>query len=950
MKSFPSITLLVYMSCSTMFVHAQPNNIRKYSIENGLVNNDILKIYNDSQGFIWLCTLGGLSRYDGSRFTNYTTGNGLTNDMINDIFETAPREFIVAQNLDGPRLLRNGRLQPLPAADKITLNGFYSTYKSQILATTDLNGVIKWANGRFTPVNTVHKESISSMTVVNDSTWLILQEHTSIRLTDTTLRPLSPDYTLDAICTYTDSRQRTWIGTAHGLRLLEPGMQHGQPLHFIPLPHSFNLPILREAYISYLMEDSQANIWVGSNKGLIKITGDSASAIFTEQDGLPVSIINCIMEDRQHNIWVGTPLGLAKFSLNNDIRTFTLNFGLRHDGTALVLPITQGNFLLFDGKSIHHLNLRSGKIASSLLVDSSGYLVYKLDEEQVLLIHRKKGMIYHAGKEEPEIVDWPDLGFNSIARIDSVHFLASRSNRIFVISGGNLTEKLVLPVQSTVFQLLAGKNGVVWAGTKDSGLAKIKIVNNCDSLQLTVIDTIIQRLPDMRIRALYAASENDLWIASRYKGVVRLTGLSNGKYDMQHYGTRQGLCSDFARTINKDSKENIWVGTMQGVDKLVPDGNSYRVFNFGVINSFYSATHEICFLNNNELLTTGPYIMHARDVKQDTLPPTPVYITNEGKEDTLPYNKAQIYFEFSAPQFINEDFTIYSYRLHGSGDSSWTFPGKSHSVYFANLRSGKYIFEVRALGFNGKWGQSAIHSFIVSTPFWEKAWFILLLVASVAILIYFLYRYRVRQLVRLQKIRTRIATDLHDEIGSTLTNISILSSLSKKHLLQAGKVHDFLQRISEEVDSSSQALDDIVWSVNTNHDTLEETVTRMRRYAAELFDAGNTSYELYLDQAFEERKLSMEQRRDVYLLYKEAVNNISKHAFAKHVHIRVTIEHNQLLLLIKDDGKGFVASNEYSQHGLNGMRDRVRKWKGKISIESEPVRGTIIQIALPLSR
>ncbi len=183
----------------------------------------------------------------------------------------------------------------------------------------------------------------------------------------------------------------------------------------------------------------------------------------------------------------------------------------------------------------------------------------------------------------------------------------------------------------------------------------------------------------------------------------------------------------------------------------------------------------------------------------------------------------------------------------------------------------------------------------------------------------------------------------------TLSSISILSRLSKNNLSHPQKANDFLQRISEEVTSSSQALDDIIWSVNTSHDTLEETVARMRRYAAELFDAANISYDLDLDPAFEEKKLIMEQRRDLYLIYKEAVNNIFKHADAKQVSIKVGIDQHQLLLHIKDDGKGFETNKESDRHGLKGMKERVKKWKGKIEIESGANEGVSIQIRLPVA-
>jgi signal transduction histidine kinase len=225
----------------------------------------------------------------------------------------------------------------------------------------------------------------------------------------------------------------------------------------------------------------------------------------------------------------------------------------------------------------------------------------------------------------------------------------------------------------------------------------------------------------------------------------------------------------------------------------------------------------------------------------------------------------------------------------------------------------------------------------------------LILVAFIGLLLLTGIVLRNKRQKQLQSMRNSIATDLHDEIGSNLTNISILTTLSKSNLSRPDQANNFLQRISEEVSSSSQALDDIIWSVNTNHDTLEETVARMRRYAAELFDAANIRYDLQLDPAFEEKKLIMEQRRDLYLLYKEAVNNIFKHAEAKQVIIKVALSQRQLMLTIKDDGKGFETGKESTRHGLKGMTERVKKWKGKIDIASSFNQGVCIQIQLPIA-
>ncbi|HEY0680501.1 MAG TPA: two-component regulator propeller domain-containing protein [Chitinophagaceae bacterium] len=940
---------------------AQKLNIWKYTIEDGLVNNDVLNIYQDGQGFIWLCTRGGLSHYDGSRFTNYTTDNGLTHDMINDIYEIAPGEFIVAQNMNGPRLLKNGQLAPLKPISKLILNRFYSINNKRLLATTDYNGIVEWNKGEFRPVNPAYTKTVAGMAIVKDSLWLLYEEVDSAQLTTPSLKPWSSETYLGLTSVFTDSRFRTWIATSRELKLLDPHTLPGQPIQTLALPRFIDLPFLKNTRINAIIEDSRGNYWIGTSNGLIKIDKDGTSHIYTQNDGLPSPAINCIKEDRHHNIWIGTVNGLAKFSLNQTINTIAGKYSYPYTNNVTIAPITDTSVWFFDGNTIRKLNLSTGLAKN--MVSVAGYGVYKTDKNELLITSSRKGQIYQYWNEGTETIEWPDKSFEAVIRVNEKDFIGAEGNRLYVISKGRYIEKLTIPSVGKVEYLASGKRGMLWAGTRENGLVKISIEQSGDSLQLKITDTLEGRLPDRHIRAAFADKENEIWIGTRYKGVIRVLELPDGKYELQHYGTREGLSSDFVfKAIIRDTAGNIWVGSAQGLDKLIPEGNKYRVFKIGRLNKFFYRVTDIHLLRNKYLLATSyPSLSFVQDLQQDTLPSLPVYLTriSTGPDDTssllyvnearLSYNKAQIYFEFSSPQYLNEDFTQYSYRLLGGHDTSWNSVGKSRSVYFANLRPGSYTFETRALGFNGQWGRPASYSFIVSTPFWQKSWFILLVIIAASLLIYALYRYRMQQLIRLHKVRNRIATDLHDEIGSNLTNISILSSLSKKSLSQPEKAGNFLQRISEEVASSSQALDDIIWSVNSNHDTLEETVTRMRRYAAELFDAANISNELYLDPAFEEKKLSMEQRRDIYLLYKEAVNNISKHAEAKQVSIQLAIVHNQLVLEIKDDGKGFLPGKISDRHGLNGMTERVKKWKGKIEIESAVQKGTTIHIRLPLS-
>ena len=206
---------------------------------------------------------------------------------------------------------------------------------------------------------------------------------------------------------------------------------------------------------------------------------------------------------------------------------------------------------------------------------------------------------------------------------------------------------------------------------------------------------------------------------------------------------------------------------------------------------------------------------------------------------------------------------------------------------------------------------------------------------------------RNRRIKQLQNMRNSIADDLHDDIGSTLTNISILSELSKQHLDPKDNASKFLTRISEEINTTSQALDDIIWSVNVRNDSVDEIMLRMRRYAGELFDAGGLKYKLRFDDGLSGIKLSMDQRRDLYLIFKEAVNNIYKHANASEVAIELNKEAHQLVMRIKDDGKGFDAKPSH-RNGFKNMQNRAQKWKGHLQIESVLCKGTSVILFFPL--
>ncbi|RYF96987.1 MAG: hypothetical protein EOO00_01335, partial [Chitinophagaceae bacterium] len=313
----------------------------------------------------------------------------------------------------------------------------------------------------------------------------------------------------------------------------------------------------------------------------------------------------------------------------------------------------------------------------------------------------------------------------------------------------------------------------------------------------------------------------------------------------------------------------------------------------------------------------------------------------------LAYDENSVSFTYAGLDFQSRAGLQYFYRLTGY-DDQWIDAGQRTYAAYTNLMPGNYSFEVKAFNQSvngyGPITQLAIH---VTPPYWQTWWFLALGIALLVGSLYALYRYRIHQVLAMQQIRSRIATDLHDDIGSTLTNINILSELSKKNLDDKKEANLFLNRIGEEVNISSQALDDIVWSINKDNDTVEQTVARMRRYASEVFDNMHISYTMQADKDIANRKLNMELRRDLYLLFKEAINNICKHAHATHVETRVWVEKKKLHLDISDNGVGFNTTVPTHRNGLRGLHTRVSKWKGEIEIRSGHGEGTQLRIVLP---
>ena len=222
------------------------------------------------------------------------------------------------------------------------------------------------------------------------------------------------------------------------------------------------------------------------------------------------------------------------------------------------------------------------------------------------------------------------------------------------------------------------------------------------------------------------------------------------------------------------------------------------------------------------------------------------------------------------------------------------------------------------------------------------AGFVMLLVAAGFII-------RNKRQQQIQQMRNSIAADLHDDIGSTLTHISILSELSSKSVHPDNEASKFLIRLNQQVYATGQALDDIIRNVRVRNDSMEDILLRMRRFAAELFDAEEIDYQLDFDEKLTGIKICMEQRHDLYLIFKEALNNISKHADASCVRIHLFKENNCIRMRIEDNGQG-INKRHPNRNGLSNMQARAEKWGGRLQLHPGQNTGTVVVLTLPVKK
>ncbi|HHQ48308.1 MAG TPA: hypothetical protein ENK19_05430, partial [Acidobacteria bacterium] len=466
---------------------------------------------------------------------------------------------------------------------------------------------------------------------------------------------------------------------------------------------------------------------------------------------------------------------------------------------------------------------------------------------------------------------------------------------------------------------------------------------------------------------LHVDGQGRLWAGTTHGGVGRLDDPTAQHPHWQRYTTAEGLSSDGVLALADDGRGNLYVGSMRGIDRLhvVSGAVEHLDTRDGLAaNSVISACRDgagdlwfgtgagVSRLRPRQRPAIEPPLALIESVSIGGKPaPVPELGTRQAGPFRCPVGTHDLEVRFAAVCLGGGHRLRYRYALGGEG-APWSSPARAGRVHLGGLAPDRYVLRVRAELPGGRAGPEARMSFFIPPPLWRRWWFqsgILLLVLMGA---WQWHRSRVRRLVEVQRVRERIASDLHDELGLSLSQISILSEVARRDAEERGASSEELGLIGETARSLIDATSDMAWALDPSKDNLGSVLSRVRRLAGDICEGAGVHLDVQVEDGLQDISLPSEVRRHLLLILKEAIHNALRHGHPSTIVFRATRHAGVLQMSVEDDGDGFDPTSaevrEREGHGLAGMTRRAEAAGGTVEIHSTPGGGTTVTVSLPL--
>jgi signal transduction histidine kinase/ligand-binding sensor domain-containing protein len=956
-------------------VTAQPKPFTVYTSEDGLLTNQIFDFKRDHEGFVWIATGEGINIYDGTRFQALIPEKEeISAAPAWSLFEPQPGEMWVGTS-KGVDVFKNRKR--VFTFHKDTSASFLRL-KNGVTLAMDIRGV------------SILKDFVFHLEFPSDKNLTYLAELNNCIL----VMPSEIDslFILDLQC-HVISRIRfsggfIKDGNGHLWYLIDgkvmpadmDALEKGQ-IKFLPIPKSLDK---HNHDIADFYLDKDGYYWLSKySKGITVIDKEGLAKQYTMNDGLPSNEIAAFREDNEGNTWTLNG-ALIRFGFKN-VHLFTSLNGMQltncwsiaeHKASgSLWFLQSDGITSLYKGK-FSFFPFPNGKTGiwrtiliygDSLLINHPGMGYYRISFANEPKLQFIKGLTLQIPGSN-EVFEH----YQCIQDIDgSLWMIAMNAGKYQLNRLDKSGKNQVINQVGGQVRLLMDDDKL-WVGSWGTpvGIWLYKITRLQDSVSLQLIKEF-DKLPDNSIRSFCKDKYGNVWAGTRSSGLIRFVPQPGGEYIMDHFTKRDGLKGNWIRSI-RQIKSGLLVATDHGINLLQLSNRGVTINDVLEKSSLADASWDVLQTEKGGLIwvATENGALRIDNKQQLTSHSPPVFITHATSNNItleidslnntsiLPPHRDNIYFEFSSTLLSYEKNILYSYRLIQHGDSiEWSPPSPQTSVTYASLSPGNYVFEVKALVNNSTWSRApAIWTFTILKPVWQRWWFYSLVTLIVLLTAYFfvreiIYRKLEKQRLALEKQnaidteRLRISSELHDDLGGGLSTIRLMSELIQ-HGDKNGESKKQLEKISSNSKELVQKMNEIVWALNIKNDTLAGLLSYIRQYAALFLDDNMLDCKLTITDQVPDLAITGSKRRDIFLLVKESLNNVVKHAHASKVDISFTID-DLLQIKIHDDGIGFNTTNRTTtSNGLRNMGKRVDELMGTMTIKNH--EGTTLIFDIPL--
>lgn len=736
-------------------------------------------------------------------------------------------------------------------------------------------------------------------------------------------------------------------------------------------------------WVRSILETSDGQLWLGTIYGLCRFQPENATSVcktYSAENDLCDDIFT-LAEDKDGNLWTGSSCGVKRIA-RYGFTTYSSRDGLDRDYVNSIFENSTGEFfaITFPDKK-RFISRFDGDKFSSLKIPLPEYVNYHGWGWQQTVWQDSQGAWWlpsgYGLFRSPDKTSFENLARVPLKEVET----GAKGNEIFRLfedsrgdiwitttneanellrweRAGNIWHNYTSQVGFSGYRvgsaLVEDRYGNIWIGANsDHGDSALIRYRRGDFR----VFSQAEGAPSNWVQDLFIDSRGRLWIASDNDGLWRLDDTDSERFEFVKYTTANGLTSNSTASVTEDSFGRIYVGTWRGIDRL--NIETGQVENFTTADGLPSSYIETSYRDrqNNLWFTTDKGLTRfvpepPRHRKPPNIlitglrvggEPQNVSILGETSVRTLDLrsDQRQITVDFIGLGASLGEKLKYEYRF---GGADWTATTE-RTLNFANLSANDYLLEVRAQTADGVYSTTpASLSFRIAAPFWQRWWFLLAIIFLIAGIVYLIYKYRLQSFLELEKVRTRIATDLHDDIGANLTRISLLSEVAKQKAENGNG--QMLSSIADIARESVASMNDIVWAIAPEHDSLLDLTRRMRQHSEEVFALRDI--DLDFNATVSDLKLSVGLRRDLLLIFKEAVSNAAKHSACTKVWIDFKVENSLLKLQIKDNGKGFNSTETYDGQGLRSMSRRAESLGGNLTIDSG--EGTSIKFEINRSK